>query len=181
MAHKLGVTGETRYGTTASAIRISPKDESNPYFTFDPNACIVCSRCVRACDEIQGTLALTVEGRGFNSRVVASQDEPFVESECVSCGACVEACPTTALTEKTLIAAKPVETSTTTTCAYCGVGCSLQAELSDGKVVRMVPNRDGRANGGHACVKGRFAYGYATHEDRILKPHDPRQDHRSLA
>src|SRR5580698_7252580 len=170
MAHKLGVTGETRYGNDGERHTNIAKDESNPYFTFDPNACIVCSRCVRACDEVQGTLALTVEGRGFKSRVVASQDEPFVESECVSCGACVEACPTTALTEKTLIAAKPVETSTTTTCAYCGVGCSFQAELSNGEVVRMVPNRDGRANGGHACVKGRFAYGYAFHEDRILKP-----------
>jgi formate dehydrogenase major subunit len=170
MAHKLGVTGETRYGNDGERHTNIAKDESNPYFTFDPNACIVCSRCVRACDEVQGTLALTVEGRGFKSRVVASQDEPFVESECVSCGACVEACPTTALTEKSLIAAKPVDTSTTTTCAYCGVGCSFQAELSDGKVVRMVPNRDGRANGGHACVKGRFAYGYAFHEDRILKP-----------
>jgi formate dehydrogenase major subunit len=170
MAHKLGVTGETRYGNDGERHTHIAKDESNPYFTFDPNACIVCSRCVRACDEIQGTLALTVEGRGFKSRVVASQDEPFVESECVSCGACVEACPTTALTEKTLITAKPVDTSTTTTCAYCGVGCSFKAELSEGAVVRMVPNREGRANGGHACVKGRFAYGYATHEDRILKP-----------
>src|SRR5580692_3269677 len=171
MAHKLGVTGDTRYGYDGERHTNIAKDESNPYFTFDPNACIVCSRCVRACDEVQGTLALTVEGRGFKSRVVASQDEPFVESECVSCGACVEACPTTALTEKTLIAApKPVETSTTTTCAYCGVGCSFKAELSGGEVVRMVPNREGRANGGHACVKGRFAYGYAFHEDRILKP-----------
>ena len=171
MAHKLGITGETRYGNDGARHTNIVKDESNPYFTFDPNACIVCSRCVRACDEIQGTLALTVEGRGFKSRVVASQDEPFVESECVSCGACVEACPTTALTEKTLIAApKPVDSSITTTCAYCGVGCSFQAEMSSGEVVRMVPNRAGRANGGHACVKGRFAYGYAFHEDRILKP-----------
>ncbi len=79
------------------------KDESNPYFTFDPNACIVCSRCVRACDEIQGTFALTIQSRGFDSKVAASQDEPFLESECVSCGACVEACPTAALTEKSVI------------------------------------------------------------------------------
>jgi formate dehydrogenase major subunit len=170
MAHKLGVTAETRYGWDGERHKGLPKDESNPYFTFDPNACIVCSRCVRACDEQQGTLALTVEGRGFQSRVVASQDEPFVESECVSCGACIEACPTTALTEKTLLAAKPPDSAVTTTCAYCGVGCSLRAEVSNGEVVRMVPNRAGRANGGHACVKGRFAYGYATHQDRVLKP-----------
>jgi formate dehydrogenase major subunit len=170
MAHKLGVTAETRYGWDGVRHKGLAKDESNPYFTFDPNACIVCSRCVRACDEQQGTLALTVEGRGFQSRVVASQDEPFVESECVSCGACVEACPTTALTEKSLLAAKPPDGAVTTTCAYCGVGCSFRAEVSNGEVVRMVPNRAGRANGGHACVKGRFAYGYATHQDRVLKP-----------
>jgi formate dehydrogenase major subunit len=171
MAQQLGVTAATRYGWDGLRHQQQPKDESNPYFTFDPNACIVCSRCVRACDETQGTLALTVENRGFNSRIVASQAEPFVESECVSCGACVEACPTTALMEKTLLVAPKAPTSAvTTTCAYCGVGCSFKAEVSDGQVVRMVPNRDGRANQGHACIKGRFAYGYATHEDRILKP-----------
>uniref|UniRef100_UPI002605DDFD formate dehydrogenase subunit alpha n=1 Tax=Dokdonella sp. TaxID=2291710 RepID=UPI002605DDFD len=145
-------------------------DDSNPYFTFDPAACIVCSRCVRACDEQQGTLALTVEGRGFASRIVASQDEGFMASECVSCGACVQACPTTALTEKSLLAKGPATSSAVTTCAYCGVGCSFRAELRGEDVVRMVPNKDGHANHGHSCVKGRFAIGYATHADRILKP-----------
>src|ERR1019366_1930436 len=169
MAQRLGVT-ETRYGWDGARHSGQAKDESNPYFTFDPNACIVCSRCVRACDEVQGTLALTVEGRGFASRVVASQAESFVASECVSCGACVEACPTTALMEKSLIAAKPPDHDVTTTCAYCGVGCSLKAEVSNGEVVRMVPSREGHANAGHACIKGRFAYGYAKHADRVLKP-----------
>src|SRR5450755_1923663 len=169
MAQRLGVT-ETRYGWDGARHSGQAKDESNPYFTFDPNACVVCSRCVRACDEVQGTLALTVEGRGFASRVVASQAESFVASECVSCGACVEACPTTALMEKSLIAAKPPDHDVTTTCAYCGVGCSLKAEVSNGEVVRMVPSREGHANAGHACIKGRFAYGYAKHEDRVLKP-----------
>jgi len=150
------------------------KDESNPYFTFDPNACIVCSRCVRACDEIQGTYALTIQGRGFGSKVAASQNEPFLESECVSCGACVEACPTAALTEKSVIGLGAPERAVKTTCAYCGVGCSFQAEVRgegvDTEVVRMVPDRDGGANHGHACIKGRFAWGYATHPDRQLKP-----------
>src|SRR5699024_3571924 len=68
----------------------APVDDSNPYFNFDPAACIVCSRCVRACGEVQGTFALTIDGRGFASKVVASQDEGFMDSECVSCGACVE-------------------------------------------------------------------------------------------
>jgi len=141
MAHKLGVTAETRYGWDGARHQDIAKDESNPYFTFDANACIVCSRCVRACDEQQGTLALTVEGRGFQSRIVASQSEPFVESECVSCGACVEACPTTALTEKSVLQTAPATEAHTTTCAYCGVGCSFQAELSNCEVVRMAPNR----------------------------------------
>jgi formate dehydrogenase major subunit len=146
------------------------KDESNPYFTFDPSACIVCSRCVRACDEVQGTFALTIQGRGFESRVAASQDASFLDSECVSCGACVQACPTSALTEKSLIAKGQAEHSEITTCAYCGVGCSFRAEMKGEELVRMVPNKNGHANHGHSCVKGRFALGYATHPDRILKP-----------
>ena len=148
-----------------------PLDASNPYFRFDNDQCIVCSRCVRACEEQQGTFALTMAGRGLESRVAASQNEPFFESECVSCGACVEACPTGALLEKSVIsAAKLPQAAVKTTCAYCGVGCSLIAEVTDGAVSRMVPDRAGRANQGHACVKGRFAYGYATHADRVTRP-----------
>jgi formate dehydrogenase major subunit len=147
-----------------------PIDGSNPYFNFDPELCIVCSRCVRACDETQGTLALTVDGRGLGSRIVASQDEGFLDSECVSCGACVEACPTAALSEKSLLKAPQPTRSVTTTCAYCGVGCSLKAEATENEVLRMVPDRFGKANQGHACVKGRFAYGYVTHTDRVHKP-----------
>ncbi len=152
----------------------APVDDSNPYFVFDPQYCIVCSRCVRACEEVQGTFALTVQGRGLDSKIAASQDQPFLESECVSCGACVEACPTAALTEKSLLRLGQPQRAVTTTCAYCGVGCSFEAETrgsgAETEVVRMVPNRDGDANHGHACVKGRFAYGYATHPDRQLKP-----------
>ena len=151
-----------------------PRDESNPYFTFDPEQCIVCSRCVRACDEVQGTFALTVQGRGLASKIAASQDQSFLESECVSCGACVEACPTTALMEKSVIRLGQPERAVTTTCAYCGVGCTFKAEVRGSgaatEVVRMAPDRSGDANHGHACVKGRFAFGYATHPDRILKP-----------
>ena len=173
MAAASGIT-ETSYGVTGAKHRPAAKDTSNPYFTFDPELCIVCSRCVRACDEQQGTLALTIEGRGFASKVSASQSEPFFESECVSCGACVEACPTAALTEKSVIALAPAERAAKTTCAYCGVGCSFMAETrgSDGdvEVVRMAPDRGGHANHGHACIKGRFAYGYATHADRVTKP-----------
>jgi formate dehydrogenase major subunit len=167
-----GVVGlrEVRYGYEGENHLDAPKDESNPYFTFDASKCIVCSRCVRACDEQQGTLALTIQGRGFESKVAASQDESFMDSECVSCGACVQACPTATLSEKSLIEKGQAEHSVTTTCAYCGVGCSFRAEMQGEELVRMVPNSDGHANHGHSCVKGRFAIGYATHPDRILKP-----------
>jgi len=146
------------------------KDESNPYFAFDPSKCIVCSRCVRACDERQGTLALTIEGRGFASKVSVSPGDAFLDSECVSCGACVQACPTATLIETSVIALGQPERSVVTTCAYCGVGCSFRAEVKGETVVRMVPDKDGRANHGHSCVKGRFAIGYATHPDRITRP-----------
>jgi formate dehydrogenase major subunit len=167
-----GVVGlrEVRYGYSGANHLDAPKDESNPYFTFDASKCIVCSRCVRACDEQQGTLALTIQSRGFDSKVAASQDVSFMDSECVSCGACVQACPTATLSEKSLIQKGQAEHSVTTTCAYCGVGCSFRAEMQGEEVVRMVPNLDGHANHGHSCVKGRFAIGYATHSDRILKP-----------
>src|SRR5579863_10189693 len=167
-----GIVGlrEVRYGYEGANHLKAPKDESNPYFTFDPSKCIVCSRCVRACDEQQGTLALTIQSRGFDSTVAASQDNPFMDSECVSCGACVQACPTATLSEKTLIEKGQAEHSVVTTCAYCGVGCSFRAEMKGEELVRMVPNKDGHANHGHSCVKGRFAIGYATHSDRIVKP-----------
>src|SRR6202158_4830365 len=167
-----GVGGlrEVRYGFDGSNHLKDKKDESNPYFTYDPSKCIVCNRCVRACEETQGTFALTISGRGFESRVSAGMDEPFLESECVSCGACVQACPTATLQEKSVIWLGQPEHSVITTCAYCGVGCGFKAEMKGNQVVRMVPWKDGKANEGHSCVKGRFAWGYATHKDRIKQP-----------
>ena len=169
MAGAVGLR-EVRYGYEGENHLSASSDETNPYFTFDPSKCIVCSRCVRACQETQGTFALTIEGRGFASKVAASAGEDFIGSECVSCGACVQACPTATLMEKTVIDHGQAEHSVLTTCGYCGVGCTFKAEMQGDKVVRMVPHKDGGANEGHSCVKGRFAWGYATHKDRVLHP-----------
>ncbi len=169
MAAAVGLL-EVRYGYDGARHRSHADDVSNPYFAFEPDKCIVCSRCVRACEEVQGTFALTVDGRGLNSLIAAGQDEGFLASECVSCGACVEACPTATLNEKTVIDMGLPERTVLTTCAYCGVGCSFKAELQGDQVVRMTPHKDGKANHGHSCVKGRFAWGYATHADRITTP-----------
>jgi formate dehydrogenase major subunit len=169
MAGAVGLR-DVRYGYAGDNHLGLAKDTSNPYFTFDSSKCIVCSRCVRACEQIQGTFALTIEGRGFGSRVAAGAGSSFLESDCVSCGACVQACPTATLTENTVIELGQPRRSVITTCAYCGVGCSFKAELQGEQVVRMVPHKDGGANEGHSCVKGRFAWGYATHTDRVLQP-----------
>jgi len=169
MAGAVGLR-EVRYGYEGANHLDAKKDTSNPYFEFDPAKCIVCQRCVRACEEVQGTFALTVDGRGFASKISPGQMEAFMESECVSCGACVQACPTATLIEKTVVDAGTPDYDVVTTCAYCGVGCSFKAEMKGREVVRMTPFKDGKANHGHSCVKGRFAWGYATHKDRITTP-----------
>jgi formate dehydrogenase major subunit len=170
--NRYGAAGRNHVAPGNGSLNIDyiARDESNPYFTYDPSQCIVCSRCVRACEDVQGTFALTIEGRGFDSRVSPGQMESFLESECVSCGACVQACPTDALREKSVLEMGRPTHSVITTCAYCGVGCSFKAEMRGDTVVRMVPDKAGKANEGHSCVKGRFAWGYATHKDRITKP-----------
>jgi formate dehydrogenase major subunit len=164
---RYGMAGENHFAPGAKAA----VDISNPYFQYDPSKCIVCSRCVRACEEVQGTFALTIEGRGFDSRVKAGiLSDSFFTSDCVSCGACVQACPTATLVEKSVVRHGTPTREVRTTCAYCGVGCSFVAELQGDTVVRMTPDKSGGANEGHSCVKGRFAWGYATHRDRVLSP-----------
>ena len=169
--HEQAVALGLRQGRFGARQEPLPVDNSNPYFAFDPAQCLVCSRCVRACDEVQGTFALTIEGRGPDSQVRAGQAaDSFLSSDCVSCGACVQACPTGALQEKAVAEIGLPDRAVVTTCAYCGVGCTFRAELKGDQVVRMVPWKDGQANHGHSCVKGRFAWGYAHHKDRITKP-----------
>lgn len=160
---------EVRYGFAGENHLDLKKDESNPYFNFDPSKCIVCTRCVRACEETQGSFAINLDGRGFDTQVSPAA-ENFMASDCVSCGACVQACPTASLVEKTIDKKGLPDRSVVTTCAYCGVGCSFKAELKGQEVIRMTPYKGGQANHGHSCVKGRFAFSYATHADRIKSP-----------
>ena len=170
MAANVGLR-DVRYGYEGDNHLGAETDSSNPYFDFDPSKCIVCSRCVRACEEVQGTFALTIDGRGFGSKVSAGlASDDFLSSECVSCGACVQACPTATLNEKAVKAIGKPERAVITTCAYCGVGCTFRAEMRGEQVVRMVPWKDGKANHGHSCVKGRFGWGYAMHQERITTP-----------
>ena len=169
LAHDLGVTN-VRYGLAGASHVAEGQDLSNPYFAYDPAACIVCSRCVRACGEIQGTFALTVAGRGFDSRITPGGWD-FLGSECVSCGACVQACPTSALEEKSLAELGMPSRAVETTCAYCGVGCSFRAEVhgegADTTVVRMVPS-----GGGGDRVQRRVV-GQAEGAQLDLHPHLP--------
>ena len=151
---------DVRYGYDGANHLAAVADRSNPYFDFDPAKCIACSRCVRACDEVQGTFALTIEGRGFASKVSAGQaGDSFLASECVSCGhASRLARPRPCRKSLSPSIGKP-ERAVITTCAYCGVGCTFRAEMRGEQLVRMVPWKDGKANRGHSCVKGRFGLG----------------------
>ncbi len=172
LAKAYGVT-EVRYPPGAERAPIV--DDSSPFFTFDNQRCISCARCVRACDEIQPAFAVSLVGAGFAVRPAwgaAGLDGGggVASSTCVSCGACVKECPTGALTEKTILQEGPPTTFVRTTCAYCGVGCALEAGLRDGRVVSMTPADDGPANHGHACLKGRFGWTYNYAKDRITEP-----------
>ncbi|MBX3235950.1 MAG: formate dehydrogenase subunit alpha [Nitrospiraceae bacterium] len=173
LARALGLR-QVRYPNPST--RAATLDESNPFFRFDNAVCVSCARCVRACEEIQGTYALTMLFRGFatrpaaGARPLAGDQAGFAASNCVSCGACVKECPTGALEEKTVLTlGKPVET-VRTTCAYCGVGCTFDAGLKGGRVVNMVPADDGPSNQGHACMKGRFGWTYIYSPERLKTP-----------
>jgi len=168
--------GLQRVRYAASARRAQYRDGSNPFFAFDNARCISCERCVRACDEIQGTFALTMIGKAFEARPVAGarplagDQAGFETSNCVSCGACVKECPTGALMESSVARFGMPTRTVRTICAYCGVGCAFDAGVRDGRVVSMVPADDGPSNLGHACLKGRFGWEYVYAEDRLREP-----------
>ncbi len=161
----LGV-GQSRFPGERGAER----DDSHPYIKYDPNLCISCARCVRMCDEVQGTFALAMVGRGADVVMAPGTGGPWIESDCVACGACVDSCPSGAISEVGLRDLLPLERTTTTTCGYCGVGCSLDVHTRGDEVEEIRPSLDGQVNLGHACVKGRFAHAFIRSPDRLTKP-----------
>ena len=145
-------------------------DLSHPYIHSDLSQCIKCYRCIRACDELQSEQVLGMIGRGFDSSIIKGFDDNFMESPCVSCGACVQTCPTNALFDrfkaKTIIPDNEVRT----VCTYCGVGCNLNVKVVDGEVKGIEAPIDAEVNRGHTCVKGRYAFQFYNHPDRLNTP-----------
>lgn len=145
-------------------------DDSNPYFRFDPQACIECYKCVRICDEVQGSFVWSILDRGPGVRVAPDSDLDLAHSSCKSCGACVDTCPTGALVDKTRESEGQPETWTKTTCPYCGVGCELSVGTIGNHIVQVLPVLDAPVNKGHLCVKGRYAHQFVHAEDRVTQP-----------
>lgn len=149
-----------------------PLDTSSPFFERDNNKCILCGRCVRACEEIQGRSVISFAYRGFQTRVAPAFDVPMADSECVFCGSCVAACPVGALTEKDMQGKgrKWEITKVRTTCPYCGCGCTLDLNVKDGRLIGVTSTPEAEVNGSALCVKGRFGYQFVQHPDRLKTP-----------
>lgn len=146
------------------------KDLSHPYMTSDLSKCILCYRCVRACDEVQGQLVLSVAGRGFDSKIIKGFDQSFFESDCVSCGACAQACPTSAISDIYQSKALVGQDKVRTICTYCGVGCNLEVSVKDNSILSIQAPWDAEVNKGHTCLKGRYAFSFYNHPERLQYP-----------
>lgn len=146
------------------------KDLSHPYMTSDFSKCINCFRCVRACDEVQGEMVLSMAGRGFDSHIVKSDGKNFFDSDCVSCGACAQACPTSAISDIFESKSIAVDEKVRTICTYCGVGCNLEVAVLGGKVKSIQAPADADVNAGHTCLKGRYAFSFYNHPERLRTP-----------
>ena len=146
------------------------KDLSHPYMTSDLSKCINCYRCVRACDEVQGQFVLSMAGRGFDAHIVKGADESFMESDCVSCGACAQACPTSAISDVFESKSIKADEKTRTICTYCGVGCNLEVSSKNGEILSIQAPIGAAVNGGHTCLKGRYAFKFYNHAERLRYP-----------
>jgi formate dehydrogenase major subunit len=146
------------------------KDDAHPYMRMDLSLCIDCNRCVRACDEIQGEQVLSAVGRGFDSRIIKGQDVSFDDSDCVSCGACAQTCPTGAISDVFRANQTPEAEKIRTICSYCGVGCNLEVSVKDNKILSIEAPKDAEVNAGHTCLKGRYAWRFYNHPDRLTTP-----------
>ena len=145
-------------------------DRTHAYLRFNPQLCINCRRCLNACEQIQGQFVYGMAGRGPATRLVFGSSERFAESACVACGACVDQCPTLAISDRDRMAAAPAESVTQSVCGYCGVGCRIQIEAAANKVLRITGVPDAEVNRGHLCVKGRYAHAYHHSSDRLTRP-----------
>lgn len=168
VAARVGIR-EVRYPEGANHLDRT-KDLSHPYMTSDLSKCINCYRCVRACDEVQGEFVLSMSGRGFDSKIIKGSNQSFMESDCVSCGACSQACPTSAISDVFQSKAITATETTRTICTYCGVGCNLDVSTTNGEVVSIHAPYDAEVNQGHTCLKGRFAFKFYNHPDRLDAP-----------
>ena len=168
VANDLGIS-DHRYNSPKQHKGI-PRDTSHDYMRMNLDNCINCGRCVRACDEIQGSFVLTMSGRGFESRITTDNDMMFGDSSCVSCGACAHTCPTDAISDVFQSKSAAVDKKVRTTCSYCGVGCNLEASIKDDKVVAIDTPKETEVNAGHTCIKGRYAFSFYEHPDRLKTP-----------
>lgn len=155
---------------TAKTPRYVVDSDPNPFIFVDMNKCIVCGRCIRACAEVQGRFVWGFSQRGFDTKVIAGLDQPLLEARCESCGACVAYCPTGALDNKISIGMGEAERVVTTICPYCGVGCTIDLQIRNNRIIRVESNPDGPVNGMRLCVKGRYGYNFVHHPERLTAP-----------
>ncbi|MCP3675963.1 MAG: formate dehydrogenase subunit alpha [Gammaproteobacteria bacterium] len=168
VAAKVGIR-EVRYAEGKNHLHYQ-KDTSHPYMRSDLSKCINCSRCLRACDEIQGEFVLAMAGRGFDSHIIKGLNQNFDGSECVSCGACAQTCPTAAISDIYQSKSVMAEEKIRTICSYCGVGCNLEVSVRDNEILSIQSPEDAEVNAGHTCLKGRYAFRFYNHPDRLTTP-----------